>query len=96
MEEKFKNLINTINQTRLTSDEKSDMLKKINVGELLTGKVLFVYDEANGNLGTVLGNVKNISPIEWASVCTYDIVKNKKLIVTEEAMKALESRLNNA
>jgi len=30
MEEKFKNLINTIKQTRLTSDEKSDMLKKIN------------------------------------------------------------------
>lgn len=30
MEEKFKNLINTIKQTHLTSDEKSEMLKKIN------------------------------------------------------------------
>ena len=73
-----------------------DLLKKINIGELLTGKVLLVYDLVNGNLSTVLGNVKNVSPIEWSSVCTYDIVKNKKLIVTEEAMKALESRLNNA
>jgi large subunit ribosomal protein L4 len=73
-----------------------DLLKKINTGELLSGKVLLIYDATNGNLGTVLGNVKNLSPIEWNSVCTYDIVKNKKLIVTEEAMKALESRLNNA
>lgn len=73
-----------------------DMLKKINIGELLSGKVLLIYDPVNGNLGTVLGNVKNISPIEWNSVCTYDIVKNKKLMITEEALKALESRLNNA
>lgn len=73
-----------------------DLLKKINIGELLSGKVLLVYDITNGNLGTVLGNVKNLSPIEWNSVCTYDIVKNRKLVVTEEAFKALESRLNNA
>lgn len=73
-----------------------DMLKKLNIGELMNGKVLFIYDSSNGNLGTVLGNVQNVSPVEWSSVCTFDIVKNKKLVVTEEAMKALESRLNNA
>jgi len=73
-----------------------DVLKKLNFGELLNGKILLIYDVANGDLTTVLNNVVNITPMEWNSVCTFDIVKHKKMLITEEAMKALETRLKNA
>ena len=59
------------------------------------GKILFIYDESNGNLDLALNNVRKFTPINWQSVCTYDIARHGKVLITEEALNNLEKRLEN-
>jgi large subunit ribosomal protein L4 len=82
------------------NDEKGKtgpILKKFDHEEFAKGRNLVVFDpKENGKLFFSLRNAPMYIAIEWKDVCTYDLVNCKRVLVTEEAVKGLETRINNA
>jgi len=75
------------------------ILKDFEKISLLTSpnkNVLVIYDEKNNFLNLALRNVTDkFLALPWDSVCTYDIVKSDKVLITSEAFENLEKRLEN-
>jgi large subunit ribosomal protein L4 len=59
-------------------------------------KALIIYDEGNSSINLALRNVMGeYLAIPWDSVCTYDVVKSDKVLITTEAFENLGKRLEN-
>lgn len=84
----LKNLNTTTHKTK-------EVLSQLDHELFKNKKSVLIYDEKNGALAVNLSNVPHIQAIDWKSVCTYDIIRAKQVFITEEALIALEKRLQN-
>lgn len=88
-------LINNFNPSVRTKDVLKNF-KKLPFLATSRGKVLIIYDEGNSSINLALRNVMDeFLAIPWDSVCTYDVVKSDKVLITTEAFENLGKRLEN-
>ena len=83
---------NFIDKTNKTKDVLT-MLNNCIPEEKRTLKMLIVYTSSNGYLNISLNNLRNISGVDSRSLCTYDLIRYDKIIITEEAMADIEKRI---
>lgn len=70
--------------------------RKIPFLEAPKTRTLIIYDNENSFLNLAFRNVGDkFTTIPWESVCTYDIVKHDKVLITSKAFENLEKRVGN-
>lgn len=61
----------------------------------LSGKILVIADSVDAMTHRASRNIKNLSFVRSGDVTAYDILKNKKILVTLSSFKSLLKRINS-
>lgn len=81
-----------VDRLNAESDKTKDFAKMLK-GLKLEGKVLAVVDSLEDKLARVSRNIPSFSLIRSSDVTAYDILRNKKLLITKSALKDLIKRI---
>mgnify|MGYP002784430607 CR=1 FL=1 len=81
-----------IKDANLKSPKSKDLALSLkNLGVL--DSALIIDETINENLGKAVYNIKNVDALPIIGANVFDILKHKKLVLTESAVKKLEERL---
>jgi len=78
-----------LNNLSLADAKTKEMVNVLDAFKL-TGKTVVVTKEKNDDVVRASGNLKNLTITTADLLSTYEIVANKKLMITEEAIKSIE------
>lgn len=81
-----------VDQLKAGTEKTKDFVKMLK-GLKLEGKVLAVVDSMEDKLTRVSRNIPSFSLIRSSDVTAYDILRNKKLLITKSALKDLIKRI---
>ena len=84
---------NLIIVDKLDCDGKTSSLKKMFISLKITSCCIIQNDDASVSFARAIKNIPNSIVISELGANVYDILKHKKLIITEAAIKKLEERL---
>src|SRR6185436_14281426 len=79
----------------LVKEGRFTVVEKIDLGEIKTKK-LAVDDKSNENLGLSIRNLRDSRFLPPEGVNVYDLLRHEHLVVSKEAVKALEARCKGA
>lgn len=80
-------------QEPTSKDYKTGNVKKVLLGQGVDSGLLVYGAEINKNFRNALSNISSINLIPSRGANVYDILKCRKLILTEDAVKKIEERL---
>ena len=71
-------------------EPKTKLMQQVLNNFKLAGRNVIVLNDANENVLRSASNIQDLSVVDVELLSTYDVVSNKKLIMTESCLKELE------
>ncbi|MCK4519481.1 MAG: 50S ribosomal protein L4, partial [Candidatus Omnitrophica bacterium] len=84
-------IVEEIKLDKIKTREFVDIFKALKLAE---DKVLLVVEKVENNLRKSAGNVKNITVKNADNFNTYDVLANKKMVVTEKSLELINKRVS--